>query len=155
MNKFLKILGGIFLILLLVIGVGAAIFIPRALTLNRDAIVYIEANVPAIVEEWNSDELTKRAAPELLTPQVQKEMPRLFAWFASLGKLKKLDKPIGRIYTGVHAGTHTNGTWGDYAVHADFEAGQAQITIPLIRVGQSWKIMGFHVDSPVFLPSHD
>lgn len=154
MSKLFKILGCIFLGLLMIIGVGAAIFIPRAASLNRDAVAYVETNIPAVVASWNPDELTKRAAPELLTPLLRGELPKLFAWFASLGKLKKLDKPIGRVYTGFSVGSHTNGTWGEYAVHADFEVGPAQITIILTRVGESWKIMGFHVDSPAFLPSH-
>lgn len=154
MNKFLKILGGIFLVLLIVVGIAAAIFIPRAMSLNADAMKYISTNVPPIVQSWNSDELVKRAAPELITPEARKAIPGLFVWFSSLGKLKKLDKPVGRIYTGAHLGTHTYGTWGEYAVHADFDGGPAQITIVLIRDGASWKIMGFHVNSPVLLPPH-
>lgn len=154
MSKLLKVLGSLFLILLVVVGIGAAILIPRAYSLNKDAVAYIETNVPPIVETWNADELIKRAAPELLTPQVRKQMPSLFAWFASLGKLKKLGKPVGRVYSGVHTGSRGNGTWGEYAVHADFEAGPAEITIALTRVGDAWKILGFHVNSPVFLPSH-
>ena len=94
MNKLLKVLGGIFLAILIVIAVAAAIFIPKGLALDKDAIAYIETNIPLVVEKWNSEELKKRAAPELLAQPGIEQLPKLFSWLSSLGKLEKLEKPV-------------------------------------------------------------
>jgi hypothetical protein len=152
MNKLLKVLGSIFLVILVVIAVAAAIFIPKGLALDKDAVSYIEANIPLVVEKWNSEELKKRAAPELLAQPGIEQLPKLFSWLSSLGKLEKLEKPIGQVGTGVYAGTEFNGTWGDYVTNAKFEAGPAQIKVVLRRSGETWKIMGFHVNSQALLP---
>jgi hypothetical protein len=152
MNKLLKVLGGIFLVVLIVIAVATAIFVPKWLTLDKDAVAYIETNVPLVVEKWNSEELKKRAAPELLAQPNIEQLPRVFSWLSSLGKLEKLEKPVGQIGTGVYAGTEFNGTWGDYLANAKFEAGPAQVKVLLRRTGETWQIMGFHVASPALLP---
>lgn len=153
MNKLLKFFGGLFLLLLLVAGIAAAIFIPKGLALDKDAIAYIETNVPLIVATWNSEELLTRAAPEILQPGAKQQMSDLFAWFSKLGKLQKLHQPVGRVGTGVYPGSQFNGTWGDYVANADFEGGTAQIKVVLRRNEDSWQIMGFHVNSPKLLPS--
>lgn len=153
MNKFLKILGGIFLAVLVIVGVVAAIFIPKGLALDRDAVAYIETNVPPIVETWSSEELVRRAAPEMLSPSAKEQMPKMFSWLASLGKLKRLDKPVGQVGRGVYPGTQFSGTWGDYVANAEFDGGPAQIRVVLRRSGDSWQIIGFHVNSPALLRS--
>ena len=152
MNKFLKILGGIFLALLIVAVVAAVIFIPKGLALDKNAVAYIETNIPLVVEKWNPEDLKSRAAPELLTQSGIEQLPQLFSWLSSLGRLKKLEKPIGQVGTGVYTGTQFNGTWGDYVANAEFEAGTAQIKIVLRRSGETWQIMGFHVNSKALLP---
>ncbi|BBN87387.1 hypothetical protein [Azospira sp. I09] len=152
MNKFLKILGGVFLVLIIVIAVLAAIFVPKGLALDKDAVAYIETNVPIVVERWNAEDLKSRAAPELLALPNMDQLPQLFSWLSALGKLKKLEKPIGQVGTGIYPGTQFNGTWGSYVANGEFEAGAAQIKILLRRTGETWQIMGFHINSPALLP---
>jgi hypothetical protein len=152
MNKLLKVLGGIFLAVLVVVAVAAAILIPKGMALDKDAVSYIEANIPPVVEKWNSEDLKKRAAPELLAQPGIEQLPKLFSWLSSLGKLEKLEKPIGRVGTGTYAGTQFNGTWGDYVANAKFQAGPAQIKVVLRKSGETWQIMGFHVNSQALLP---
>jgi hypothetical protein len=152
MNKFLKVLGGIFLAILIAIAIAAAIFIPKGLALDKDAVSYIEANVPLVVEKWNPQDLRRRASPELLGQPSIEQLPQLFSWLSRLGKLEKLEKPIGRVFTGVYAGTQFNGVWGEYVANAKFEAGPAQIKVVLRRSGESWQIMSLHVNSQALLP---
>lgn len=152
MNKFLKVLGGIFLALLVIIAIVAAIFIPKGLALDKDAVAYIETNVPLVVEKWNPEDLKSRAAPDLLSQPGIDQLPKLFSWLSSLGKLKKLEKPIGQVGTGVYAGSQFDGPWGNYVANAEFEAGAAQIKVVLRKNGDVWQIMGFHVNSQALLP---
>ena len=154
MNKFLKILGGIFLVLLIVAGIAAAIIIPKGWTLNKNAIEYFETNVPILVASWNSEELLKRSAPEILVDATKDQMPKMFIWLSKLGKLKRLDKPVGQVGTGYYPGTQFKGTWADYVANAEFEAGSATIKLVLKRNGDSWQILGFHINSPALLATN-
>ncbi len=152
MSKLLKILGGVFLALVIT-GIGAAMyFIPKANRLNEDAVGYIEKNVPAIVSGWNPEELIKRGAPEMLTPTAKTDLPKLFTWLSTLGKLKKLDKATGNIFANANTNSAVNGTFGKFTSKAEFDAGTAVVTVSLKRVGESWQITGFYVNSPALIP---
>jgi hypothetical protein len=153
MKKLLIILGGIFAVILVVIGVAAAIFIPRALKLEREGAAYIQDAVPKIVAHWNSQELVDRATPELLKATKSREkLDRLFVMFQQLGSFKQLDTPQGTVTSSAYSGTGTV-TLGNYTAQADFEKGKASLQIQLRRVNDAWKINGFRINSDVFLPS--
>jgi hypothetical protein len=97
MSATLKFFGAVFLPLLLLFGAVAGIYVPKALALQREAAAYMEANVPLIVENWNSEEVTKRAAPEFLVPSVREGLPKVFEALSQLGKLRTLGKPRGGV----------------------------------------------------------
>ena len=66
MKKFLSIVGGIFLVIV-VIGaglIGYAAYQGRGL--DASSKTYVEANVPPIISTWSKDELLKRSSPQLL-----------------------------------------------------------------------------------------
>jgi hypothetical protein len=152
MKKLLMILGVIFAALILLLGVSAAIFIPRTLKLDKEATEYIKGNVPKITDGWNSKNLIDRATPELLSEvKSQEEWDRLFAAFQQLGSLRHLDQPKGSVFSGAFT-KQGSYTIGNYTVQADFEKGSADISIQLLRVGTEWKINGFHINSDVFFP---
>jgi len=152
MKKVFTILGVIFAVFLILAVIAAAIFIPRALKLNRDATTYIQGAVPQIVAHWNPQDLSDRATPELLKAAKSKEeLDRLFEMFSKLGALKHLDTPTGSVYCGAYTGTGAY-TVGTYTAEAEFEKGKATINIQLLRVGETWKINGFRIYSDVFLP---
>ncbi len=152
MNKFLKILGGIFLTLLVAAGVVAAIFIPKWRALDKDVTAYIETNVPAIVVSWNSEELLKRGGAELLDSATPEQTAKVFSWMSRLGALKKLETPVGEIGIGTYSDTQLKGTWADYKAKAEFEAGPAQIRVVLKRAGETWQIVTFQINSPSLVP---
>lgn len=152
MKKILMILGGIFAVIVLVLGVVAAIFIPRALKLDREATAYIQDAVPKIVAHWDSQELVDRATPELLSSAKSRtEIDRLFVMFQRLGALKQLDKSKGGITSSAFTGAGTV-TLGNYTAKAKFEKGDANVQIQLRRVNNAWKINGFRINSDAFLP---
>lgn len=151
MDKFLKVLGAVFLVALLGIAIAVAVMLPRGMALDEEAAAYVEANIPLLVAEWDAEELKRRAAPELLAGSGAEQMPRMFTYLSALGKLQKLEKPVGRVGTGVYPGSEFNGTWGDYVTNATFDAGPAQVKMVLKRDGASWQIMGFHIRSAALL----
>jgi hypothetical protein len=151
MKKLLIILGGIFLVIIVAVGIAAAIWIPRGLKLDRQAKAYIQDAVPKIVEHWSSQELVDRATPALVSAGgSRKDIDRLFAMFQKLGNLKQLDTPEGTVGSQWFSGEGTV-TLGTYTARADFENGAASIRIQLRRVGDTWKINGFRINSDVFL----
>ena len=160
MNTLLKIFGGIFLVLVSVICVIAAIYIPKGFKLQQDAGAYIRTNVPLIVENWNSEEVIKRAAPEFLVPAVQEGLPKVFEYLSHLGKLKKMEPPKGQVTVAdfqlvfgenrINAGNiqnkPINGIWAEFDADAQFDAGPAKIKVIIVRKGETWKVMGFYVN---------
>lgn len=152
MKKFFTILGAIFAAILIIVIIAVALFIPRALKLDREATSYIQDVAPKIVEQWNAQELVDRATPELLSAAKSRdELDRLFIMFRQLGRLKHLDTPKGAVTSGAFSGTGPV-TIGNYTAAAEFEHGAATMRIQLRRVGDMWKINGFYINSDVFLP---
>jgi hypothetical protein len=152
MKKLFTILGVIFAVIIAIFIIAAAIFIPRTLKLDHEAVSYIQDAVPKIVTNWNSQELIDRATPELLAAAKKNdEIDRLFVMFQRLGSFKHLDKPEGTVVSSAYTGTGTV-TVGNYKAHAEFEKGEARIEIQLRRVGDTWKINGFRIFSDALLP---
>lgn len=152
MKKVFMILGVIFAVILVVIAIAAAIFIPRALKLDREAVAYIKDAVPKIVTNWKSQELVDRATPELMSAAGSRDkVDRMFVWFQELGSFKHLDEPEGMVTTSSYTGTGTV-TLGNYKAQAEFEKGAARIEIQLLRVGDTWEINGFKIFSDALLP---
>jgi hypothetical protein len=148
MKKVFTILGAFVAVILVAVGIAAAIFIPRALKLDREAVAYINQSVPEIVSHWNSQEFVARATPECLKAGGSREkIDQIFKWFQQLGAFEHLDEPRGMITSG------TDGTLGNYTAQAKFEKGPARIEIQLRRVNDSWKINCFRVVSDALLPT--
>jgi len=152
MKKLFTILGVIFAVIIVVFIIAAAIFIPRTLKLDHEATAYIQDAVPKIVTNWNSQELVDRATPELMAATKSRDqVDRLFVMFRQLGSFKHLDKPEGTVVSSAYTGTGTV-TVGNYKAQAEFEKGEARIEIQLRRMGDTWKINGFHIFSDALLP---
>ncbi|HEX7811359.1 MAG TPA: hypothetical protein VF460_05580 [Burkholderiales bacterium] len=114
---------------------------------NAEAAAYVGETVAAMAANWDSDELLKRAAPEWLSPVDRAGIKAMFERFAALGKLKALHVPAGRVGNGAFPGTRINGTWADYAVVGEFDAGPSEFRMILKRVDQGWQITGLQVAS--------
>jgi len=66
MKRLFIILGGVFAAIIVVAIIGAIVFIPRALKLDKDSIAYVADNLPKIMDRWNAQNLIDRATPELI-----------------------------------------------------------------------------------------
>ena len=161
MSSILKFLGGVFLAILILLSVLGAIYYPKGVALQKDAIAYIETNVPLIVANWDSTEITKRAAPEFLVPSVQEGLPVVFSQLSKLGKLKRLGVPKGGFVVAnlqlafaesrpllSMNNQQLQPIWAEFIADADFEAGPAKVKMTLVRRGSEWRIFGFWVGPP-------
>ena len=146
MQKFFTFLGGCFVVILIVIGVSLAIFIPRGLKLDREATAYIQESVPKIISPWSSQALVDRATPELMaTAKSPDDIQNLFETFRTLGALKHLGEPKGMVTTMSFTGKGST-TVGNYAIPVEFENGKATISLQIKLEGDRWRINGFHLN---------
>jgi hypothetical protein len=153
MKKFLAIVGGLFLVLV----VAVAGFIGYAAVQGRDldasSKAYVEANVPPILSTWSKDELLKRSSPQLLKIIDEKpgQIDQLFQKLSKLGAMRTFGGVKGDSNMSV---TTQNGKviTASYTAAATFENGEAQVAVRLIQSpsGQ-WQFLLFHVNSPIFL----
>ena len=153
MKKFLSVIGGLFLVLVLVVVgfIGNAAFQGRGLDESSKA--FIEANVPAIISKWSKDELLKRSAPELLKIVNEKpeQLDQLFQKLSKLGAMWSFSDVKGDSNVSY---TTQNGkvTTAAYVATAKFENGEGKISVRLIQSSSGqWQVLLFHVDSPLFL----
>ncbi|HEX7531447.1 MAG TPA: hypothetical protein VF333_09905 [Pyrinomonadaceae bacterium] len=152
MKKVLMVLGGLFVAFVTVVVIAAAVFIPRALKLDKDAAAYIEQAVPKIAEHWDTQALLDRASPEFMSvTKSPEDLKRLFIVFRRLGALKHFDTPKGTVSNGVFSDTGSFSV-GHYTVRGTFDHGAADITIQVRRTRNGWTIDGFHINSELFLP---
>ncbi len=109
--------------------------------------------VPAIVAHLDVPQLLNRATPALQQSVLHHRgnLKRLFVMFRELGHLEHLGTPNYSIYTGTSS-VSGDATTGNFVVPAKFENGPATIRIQLLRIGKTWKINSFSINSPVFLP---
>ncbi|WP_266172013.1 hypothetical protein [Dyella subtropica] len=148
MKKVLSILGGIFLVLILIVAVFIGIYHGNGLDASSKA--YVEANVKPIVTTWSLDELAKRSSPKLV--DILKKNPgqaeQYFAKLSKLGTLKTLGEPKGQAHVAVNTGTGKVIS-ATYRETAEFQNGKADLIINLIQEDGQWRLLGFSVNSPI------
>jgi hypothetical protein len=152
MKKLLSILGGLFLLIVLVAAVCIGIGVYQGNKLDKSSKAYVEENVQPVVSTWSKDELAKRASPQLLEilnrnpDQVDQVMKKL----SKLGALQSLGEPKGQATI---AYTNSSGKVisAAYKEAAQFQNGKAEISIRLVQVAGQWQFLLFNVNSPVML----
>jgi hypothetical protein len=152
MKKLFQVLGGIFLVLLLIIGVMVGIGIYQGTRLDSSSKAYVEANVKPVVATWSKDELLKRSSPQLLEILAKNpdQADRLFAKLSRLGALISLGEPKGQSLVAVNIGS-SKAVSASYTESAEFEHGHADVSIRLIQIDGQWHFLTFYVNSPILL----
>ncbi|WP_266158251.1 hypothetical protein [Dyella silvatica] len=151
-KKFFQILGGIFLLLILIIAVMVGIVAYQGNRLDASSKTYVEANVKPVVATWSKDELLKRASPQLreILGKDPDQVDRLFAKLAKLGPLKSLSEPKGQSLVSVNTGSGKVVS-ASYTETGEFENGHADFNIRLVQIEGQWRFFGFYVNSPIML----
>jgi hypothetical protein len=151
MKKFLMVMGTIFCGLIVLIIVAATFAAIRGTRLDKESRTYADAAIPAIVSTWSADAFFDRASTELTRQVSANDADRLFRTFGQLGHLKHCDPAKGQSTISTIIGQPRKIT-AHYEVSASFEKGDAVIKMDLIKHDNNWQILGFHVDSPAFVP---
>ena len=152
MKKFLSILGGVFLLIVVLAAVFIGIGVYQGNKLDKSSKAYVEANIRPMVSTWSKDELVKRASPQLLEiiNKNPDQLDQLFKKLSKLGALQSLGEPKGQSLI-----AYTNSTGkvisAAYTETAKFDNGNADISIRLVQVDGQWQLLLFNVNSPLML----
>ncbi len=151
MKKFFIVLGSIFLALIVLGAIAIAFVAIRGNALDRESKAYADSAIPAIVSTWSEKALLDRASPEFKKVVTIDQLDRLFRWVRGLGALQKCEPAQGQAV--MSATTQTGKmTSAQYVAKASFAKGEAVIKLGLIKHGDQWQIVNFHVDSPALVP---
>src|SRR5437016_11189732 len=151
MKKFFIVLGSIFLTLIVLVVIGIAFIAIKGNTLDKESKAYADSAIPAIVTTWSEKELLDRASPEFKSAVTIDQLDRLFRWVSGLGELQKCEPAQGQAL--MSATTQAGKTISaQYTAKATFQKGEASIKLGLIKHGDQWQILNFHVDSPALVP---
>lgn len=151
MQRILSIIGAISLAIIIGIGFFIAYATHEGDRLDASSKAYVEINVPIIVSNWSTQELIKRASPQMLNTIRDRpgQLNQLFHRLSLLGVMQSFGRVKGESnlsYT-LSNGKHVTAS---YVATARFANGTANIRIKLIRHAGHWKILAFHVNSPLF-----
>jgi len=151
MKKFFIILGSIFLAIIVLGAVGIAFVAVRGNALDKESKGYADSAIPAIVTTWSQKELLDRASPEFKQAVTTDQLDRLFRWVSGLGQLQRCEPAQGQALMSAttQAGKVIS---AQYTAKAMFQKGEATIKLGLIKHGDQWQILNFHVDSPALVP---
>jgi hypothetical protein len=153
LKRFLSIVGGLFLVLvLLAAGIfGYVAYQGRRLDASSKA--YVEENIPSIISTWSKAELLNRSSPQLrkIIEEKPEQLDQLFQKLSKLGPMQS----VGDVSGDSHVTYTTQGskiTTAAYVVTAKFKNGEGRIMVRLLQspTGQ-WQILLFNVDSPLLL----
>lgn len=150
MKKILIILGSLFLIIIIAIGAMIGFAAYKGTKLDSSSKAYIETNLPHIISPWSALELDRRASPQFKMAVDKQTIEQLFRKLSELGKNNSIGTPEGSSFMSYTTEGGKQIT-AKYIVPCSFENGEAVIKISLIMQNEQWLILGFHVDSPIFL----
>ena len=150
MNKMLKVLGAVFLAILVgvVALIGYAAYSGPKLDASSKA--YVDQVVPIIVSTWSPEEVLKRASPQFRQAVNDEQLKELLVKLSKLGRLERYEGSKGdsNVSFTSQAGKVISAT---YVANAKFENGDAQINIRIIQLGGQWRLLSFYVNSLIFL----
>jgi hypothetical protein len=151
MRRLLVILGAIFGLIIIIAGAGIAYVAVNGNRLDKESLAYADDAIPAIAQHWDQDEITKRASPEFTQAISNDDLARvLSALRNNLGDFRKYEGAKGDANISL---TTQNGKviTATYVAGVDFDKAPATVQLRLIKHGDQWQLLGFHVDSKALL----
>lgn len=150
MKKALKILGIIFLAIIIVISSLFAYTYLKSSEYNEEAIPYIEKVIPEL-STWNTEIVKKYSAPEALANIKDEELEKLMRWFSKLGNLKSIEKPKFVNFSNYSSLESGQKTILSYNIIAHYENGDALIEMRLLEVENGFQVYRFNLNSSALI----
>lgn len=149
MNKFLMVMGGIFIAVLLAVGLSIGGFVVAMIVQSRSADAYVERVMPEVLRDGSAEVFLSQAAPGFREAVTDEESRGFFRQISTLGTYQKLRHSKALAVVGV------NGEDGIFAratvkVEAVYEEGTLDVDLVLLKKGNVWRIETFFYDSFAF-----
>lgn len=145
MKAFVIFLGTIGAAIVLAVGTLLWFGFTKGRALDAESHRYAGATIQAIVSNWNEQALLDRGSIELTeAAHSQVDLAALFARWRQLGKMTTYEGSKGEanIRFTLETGEVITAV---YVARADFEQGEAQIKIVLLKAAGKWQVAGFAV----------
>ena len=149
-KRILKWIGIFLAVLFLVILLGILFAWLKSGEYDETAIPYINEVVP-ILSEWDPDKARPYFLPAALESASEEDFQKLFSFLSKMGLLIELGEPqFSNVTSGV---TIKDGaaTIVTYTVPAEYEYGDAQLTLRLVEDGESFSIYYFNLNSSALM----
>lgn len=146
LKNIFKWLGIIFLGLISLIIIVAVYTGYKQSEYNETAVPYINKVIP-IISEWDIEKAKPLFVSATFENTSDEDLEKLFRWFSKLGTLKNIEEPtFAQVLSGatIQDGASTIVT---YTVVGHYENGDANITIRLLDLEDSFKIYHFKMNS--------
>jgi hypothetical protein len=151
MRRFLYILGGLFLVILIAGGAAIAIAVFNGRALDLESQAYVDVSIPAIAKNWSDAELLERATPELRKSMTQEQLDSLFSSFSRIGHMTRYKGSMGGSMVSYVAGVGKTVS-ASYIAKATFRNGNAIFRIALVKRNGHWLINTLRVDLDSSIP---
>ena len=155
MKKVLIVFGGLCAAAFIVLAIFIAYAAYAGHALDRESKAYADAAILAIASQWNEQDLTDRASPQLMASvKNPADLDRTFGILRTLGSMRKYDGSKGdsNVYFNFPRGKTITAV---YVARVEFDHGTAMIKISLIKLDNGWKILGFNVVPDSFPATSD
>ena len=147
MKKVFIFLSVAFALFVVIVIAGIIFVVSKGTALYKGSQEYVDIAIPAIVSEWDKQELMNRASPKFMESVQENELDKIFVMYRGLGKLKEYKSAEGKGGGFSFSSGHDKVISVDYVAKAQFDAGPAEIKVSLIKHGDNWKIFKFQVNS--------
>jgi hypothetical protein len=138
---------GIIILLALVGGTYIGMTHLRTRGEDRECRQFVDDFIRAVAEEWDANEIAKRASPEWLETLTREQLDEFAVSMRQLGKIQKYGGSVGGPV--VHNATKDEVIIARLLADAKFDAGSARFSFELIRHGGKWQIYHLIVESDV------
>jgi len=142
---------GIFLLSLIVILLLAGIYTGyQQSKYEKVAVPFINRIVP-LLSEWKVEKIKPLFTEEALSNFTDEDLDKMFSWLSKLGELKSFAEPQ---FVNISSGTSVRrgaSTIVTYSILAQYEKGEAHITLRLLDKDGAFEIYHFNINSKALL----
>jgi len=152
MKKFLTVLGGIFLVILVGGGglIGYAAF--RGAKLDAEAKTYVQATLPRVLSDPTSDNILSFMAPQDKGKINPAAMTQFYTYVTiNLGAFQACDDLRGSSLVLVSPSGES--TMAKYQTRCRFNKASVVATISLRKIGEAWHLAGVFFDTGSLTPA--
>jgi hypothetical protein len=152
MRKFFFGCGIVMAAVVVTAAIGLFFLARDGAALDADSKTYVDNSVATIAQNWDADALWHLSSSRFRQVTKQEDLRRFFgAARGALGRLRATRGAVGQEMISIR--NTVKMVTANYTVHAQFEKGDADIRISIIKNGSDWRIEGFHIDSAVLMRS--